>query len=186
MIAAVIMVANTVPADAAVLRYSLPVIKHIGTLAKKTSDGIWKNKGSIAVGTAAAVVLTNPEAATAAITGTTDIITEVVAGTTEIVTDGVSRKSRQSTGGSIIPTLLFYLLITVLVIAGVRYCLQSIGLRKILPLLVLGILLFCGNIAEAGMIDYASFPEIECGKVKLPWWNIVTVVLLVISLIVGG
>jgi len=73
-----------------------------------------------------------------------------------------------------------------LVIAGVRYCLQSIGLRKILPLLVLGILLFCGNIAEAGMFDYASFPEIECGKVKLPWWNIITVVLLVISIFTGG
>ena len=175
LIAACIFAASSVQVDAAVIRHSLPVIKHIKPLIERTSNGIgnavWRNKGAIAVGTTAVVVATKPEVAASVVTGTTERI---------ITTD-------KSTGSSVIARLLFYLLVAVLVIAGVRYCLQSIGLRRILPLLVLGVLLFCGNTAEAGMFDYASFPEIECGAAKkIPWWNVITIILLLVAIFTGS
>ena len=169
-------------------RQRLPVIKKLGTLAKKTSDSIWKNKGSIAVGTAAAVVLTNPEAATAAVTGTTDIVTEVVAGTTGIVAEGVSRNTRQSGGsGSVIPAMIFYLVLAGLVILGTRYLLHRVGIWKLaVPLLIVGVL-FCCGVAEAGVLDFTSIPEIECKSFpKLPWMNLITIALIILSFFIGG
>jgi hypothetical protein len=155
------------------------LIATTGKTVKKTSDGaakvIWDNKGSIAIGTVATVALTNPEAAKAAVTGGTDIVKNAVSGTADVaygaVTGGRTANAnavaprvnaRPSTlGGSIIPTLLFYLFVTVLVIAAVRYCLHSVGLRRVLPLLVIGILLCFGATAEASMLS--SFPAIQCG-----------------------
>jgi hypothetical protein len=41
------------------------------------------------------------------------------------------------------------------------YCLHSVGLRRVLPLLIVGILFCFGVTAEASMLS--SFPAIECG-----------------------
>jgi hypothetical protein len=151
-----------------------------GKTVAKTSGGaakvVWDNKGAIAVGTVATVALTNPEAAKAAVTGGTDIVKNAVSGTADVaygaVTGGktananavvprANARPATFTGRRIIPTLLFYLFVTVLVIAAVRYCLHSVGLRRVLPLLVVGSLICFGATAEASMLS--SFPDIQCG-----------------------
>jgi len=155
----------TATADAAVVAKSIAIkaIQNAKSVAGKACDGaanvIWRNKGAVAVGATAVAVATKPEV--------------FVGGATTIATS--------SYGGMI----LFYLIAACVVIVGIRYLLRRFRVWKLLPLVVLGLLL-CGGVAQAGMIDHISIPEIECGAIKSAWWNIITVVLLVISLFTGG
>ena len=155
----------TATADAAVVAKTIAIkaIQKAKSVAGKTCDDaanvIWRNKGAVAVGATAVAVATKPEV--------------FVGGATTIATS--------SYGGMI----LFYLIAACVVIVGIRYLLRRFRVWKLLPLVVLGLLL-CGGVAQAGMIDYISIPEIECGAIKPGWWSIITVVLLVISIFTGG
>jgi len=153
----------TAPANAGIVKHTVAAVKKIGGYAGKACDAvsnvIWRNKGAVAVGATAVAVATKPEV--------------FVGGATTIATS--------SYGGMI----LFYLIAACVVIVGIRYLLRRFRVWKLLPLVVLGLLL-CGGVAQAGMIDYISIPEIECGAIKPGWWSIITVVLLVISIFTGG
>jgi hypothetical protein len=159
MIAACVLAvstANTV--EASIITKRIEGVKKIANLV---STWTWKNKGSIAVGTVATVALTNPEAVKDAVTGSADVAYGAVTGGKTAGTVAPRANVRPTTTGvNIIPTLLFYLLVIVLVIAAVRYCLHSVGLRRVLPLLIVGVLLCFGVTAEASMLS--SFPAIQC------------------------
>jgi hypothetical protein len=158
-----------------------------GKTVKKTSGGaakvVWDNKGAIAVGTVATVALTNPEAVKAAVTGTADVAYGAVTGGKTANTVAPRANARPSTSsGSIfptLPTLLFYLFVTVLVIAAVRYCLHSVGLRRVLPLMIVGVLLCCGGIVKAAVITPPPpvFPPV-------PWLTLLNIAVIVISIFI--
>jgi len=165
MLTACVLFVYTTTADAAVVAKTIAIraIQKTKSAIGKTCDGagnvIWRNKGAVAVGATAVAVATKPEV--------------FVGGATAIAT---------SPYGS---TILFYLIAALLVIVGMRYFLHRVGLWRVLPLVVLGLLL-CGGVAQAGMIDHIAIPEIECGVIKPAWWKILTVVLFVISIFTGG
>jgi hypothetical protein len=169
MIAACVLVASTAnTADAAIKQ--IEGIKKIASLVgkriKKTSDDaakvVWNNKGAIAVGTIATIAVTNPEAATAAVTGTADIVTNAVTGTADVaygaVTSGRTAdivapraNARPSSGGSIIPTLLLFLAFVGIGISFARRFLfqrRRIGMWCV-ALLAVGILFCCVGVADA-------------------------------------
>jgi hypothetical protein len=162
LIACVLAVSAANTADASVLITKR--IEGVKKIADRVSKTVWNNKGAIAVGTVATVALTNPEAATAAVTGTADIVSNAVTGTADVayvaITSGgsadtvVPRSSvRQSSSGNVIPTVLFYLLFIGLVIMGARYLLHRIGIwRMAVPLLMVGVILLCGGVADAAVI----------------------------------
>jgi hypothetical protein len=192
MIAAFVLAVSTAnTAEASLITKRIEGVKKIANLV---SSWTWKNKGSIAVGTVATVALTNPEATKAAVTGGADIVKNAVTGTADgaygTVTGGRTAdtvapraNARPSTmGGSIfptLPTLLFYLFVTVLVIAAVRYCLHSVGLRRVLPLLIVGVLLCSGGIVEAAVITPPPpvFPPV-------PWLTLLNIAAIVISIFI--
>jgi len=51
---------------------------------------------------------------------------------------------------------------------------------RILPLLVIAIVLFGGGVAEAGVIDCVSGPDIQCVVPVRPWWDVITIILVLI------
>jgi hypothetical protein len=160
-------------------------IAKTGNTVKKTSDGaakvVWNNKGAIAVGTVATVALTNPEAVKAAVTGTADVAYGAVTGGKTAGAVAPRANARPSTsGGSIIPTLLFYLFVTVLVIAAVRYCLHSVGLRRVLPLLSVGVLLCSVGVVEAAVITPPPPPVFP----PVPWLTLLNIAVIVISIFI--
>ena len=133
--------------------------------ASKTADSagkvIWNNKGSIGVATIATVALTNPEAATAAVTGTADVAYGVVTGgkTADMVAPRTNARPT-TTGGSIIPTLLLFLAFVGIGIVIATYLRRRIGIFRIaVPLLIIGVLLCFGVTAEASMLS--SIPEMQ-------------------------
>ena len=148
--------ANT--AEAYLLTKQIQGVKKIADLVgkkvKKTTNDtakvVWDNKGAIAVGTIATVALTNPEATSAAITGTADVAYGIVTGSGTADTVVPRTSARQSNGGSVIPTVLFYLLLIGLAFIGARYLLHRIGIwRLAVPLLMVGVILLCAGVADA-------------------------------------
>ena len=157
---ACILVVHAVPSDAANAR----VMKRITDAIKKTSnnvaDTIWRNKGTIAVGTVATVALTNPEATVAAVTGTADVAyAAITGGTADTVAPRTSARPSTTGNGSTFSTLLFYLVMIGIVFIVLKYLLRG-AVRKALPLLVVGLLLCFGTTAEASMLS--SIPDIQC------------------------
>jgi uncharacterized membrane protein YgdD (TMEM256/DUF423 family) len=154
----------------------------------KTSDDaakvVWNNKGAVAVGTVATVALTNPEAATAAVTGTADVVYGAVTGRKTAEPATPRANVRQTSSGSIVPTVLFYLLFVGIGIFVVSYFRCRIGVfRAAVPLLIVGVLLCFGSFAEAGQ----SFPMIEnvVDKVLFPpaiLWSLLNFVLIIITI----
>jgi hypothetical protein len=132
----------------------------------KTADSagkiVWNNKGAIALGTVATVALTNPRAATAAVTGTADVAYGVVTNgkTADTVAPRINARP-STTGGSIIPTLLLFLAFVGIGIVIATYLRRRIGVFRVaVPLLIVGILLCFGVTAEASM--WSSIPEMQC------------------------
>ena len=142
----------TAPANAAVVARSMTIkaIQKAKTLAGKACDGaanvIWRNKGAVTVGATAVALATKPE----------------------VFVGGFASLASSTYFG----TILFYLLIAVLGIVGGLYFLRRIGLWKILPLLVVGLLL-CGGVTEAGVMDCVPVP----GR---PWWDVVVMLVVVV------
>jgi len=184
MFAACIFGVHAVPADAGIAKHAIKAAQkvrdYVGKTANDAGKVVWNNKGSIAVGTAAAVALTNPEAATAAVNGTADVVYGVV--TSESTAEPIAPRSsvRPSSGGSVVRMVLFYLLLTVFVIAAVRYCLKSIGLRRMLPVMIAGVvILLCAGVVQAGVIGFVSVADIFAFK---PLLDLAILVIVIISL----
>ena len=170
MIAACMLAVSTVnTADASLITKRIDVVKKIANLVSntvsKTADSagkvIWNNKGAIAVGTVATVALTNPESATAAVSGTADVAYGVVTGGKTADTVAPRANVRQSSGGSIIPTLLLFLAFVGIGVVIATYFRRRIRVFRVaVPLLVVGLLLCFGATAEASMLS--SIPDIQC------------------------
>ena len=184
MFAACIFSVHAVPADAGIAKYAIKAAQkvrdYVGKTANDAGKVVWNNKGSIAVGTAAAVALTNPDAATAAVNGTADVVTGAVTGTTGAVAQGITTNAKRSTGGSVLLTLLLILLLIVLVILGMRYLLHRVGIWKLaMPLLMIGVLLCCAGVAQAGVVGFVSVADIFAFK---PLLDLAMLVIVIISL----
>ena len=171
MIAACVLAVSTAnTADASLITKRIDGVKKIADLVgktfTKTADDagkvIWNNKGSIGVATVATVALANPDAAVSAVTGTADIVTSAVTGTTQSVTQGVTNGVRQPNSNTF-STLLFYLVVIGLVLIVVKYLLRGSFRRMAVPLLIIGVLLCFGSVAEASMLS--SIPDIQCAPV---------------------
>jgi uncharacterized membrane protein YgdD (TMEM256/DUF423 family) len=172
MIAACVLAMNTAnTAEASLLSKRIDAVKKIaifvGNTFKKTADDaaktVWNNKGAIAVGTVATVALTNPEAATAAVSGTADVAYGVVIGgkTADTVVPRANVRPA-TTGMSIMPTLLFFLAFVGIGIVIATYFRRRTGVFRIaVPLLMVGIVLFCGvGVAEAGVVSIIPKPPV--------------------------
>jgi len=174
MLALCVLAVNTVPVEAASARK-----KAIEKIVSKTTDAVgkacdnvgsvlWRNKCGIAVGVTAVAVATNPE--------------PFVQGATAVVTGTTQAAMQSSTGGG----FFSFLLLATLFIAGLYLFVGCIRrkFRRIVPLLVVGLLLCFGGIAEAGMI--AQIPDIVCPAVPppAPWWKIINFILLIIAIFV--
>jgi len=188
MIAAIVAASTVNTAEASLLSKRIEGVKKIADLVGKT---VWNNKGAVAVGTVATVALTNPEAATAAVTGAADIVTNAVTGTADVaygaITGGKTADTvvpranvRQSTGGSFISTVLYFLLFCGIGIVGISYFRRRIGMFRVaVPLLVVGLLLCFGVTAEASVLG--SFPDIQCTAPVIAVKPIVNFIVLVIT-----
>jgi hypothetical protein len=176
----VVNTANTVEASLITKR-----IEGVKKIANLVSTWTWKNKGSIAVGTVATVALTNPEAVKAAVTGTADVAYGVVTGGKTANAVAPRANARPSTtGGSIIPTLLFYLAIFGLVFLGARYLLHRIGIwRLAVPLLLVGVLFCCAGTTEAAVVSLPN-PLLMLATAPAPFWTFANVVLLAITIFI--
>ena len=189
IVACVLAVGTANTADASLLAKRIEGVKKIATLVgntvKKSADDaakyVWNNKGSVAVATVATVAMTNPEATVAAVTGTADVAYGVVTNGKTADTVAPRANARQTTGGSTFSTVLFYLVIIGLVFIAVKYLLRG-AVRKVLPLLVVGLLLCFGSVAEASMLS--SIPDIQCTPVLVakPIMHFVVLVLTVVSI----
>jgi hypothetical protein len=158
MIAACVLAVSTAnTADASVLITKR--VEGIKKIADRVSKTVWNNKGAIAVGTVATVAVTNPQAATAAVSGTTDIVSNVVTGTADVAyaamtggTEAVTQRAnaRPTSSGSIIPMLLLFLAFIGICIIFVLYLQRRVRIWRVaVPLLVVGVLLCFGVTAEA-------------------------------------
>ena len=149
-----------IPAEAAPKQAVKKIVKQVGKACDDVGSALWKNKGGIAVGAATVVAVTNPE--------------PFVQGATTIVT-GTAKPIHQSTLGSV----FFYLLLTGLTVAGVRYLFHHLkDWKNWLPLLVVGILLCCGNIAEAGVMEGVSVIPVRS------LWDFLGFILLILSIFI--
>ena len=136
----------------------------VGKMCDNISAVIWRNKGSIAIGTTAVAVAANPE--------------PFIQGAVAVVT-GTTEKVVQSNTGS---SILSYLLLPIILIVAICWLLGYIRFKckgllrhwRIIPLVLAVLLLFTG-ITQAG---------IQCGVVRPPlWWtDFVGIVLLIFAL----
>jgi hypothetical protein len=169
ILAACILAVSAVTTEAAGAKKAA-VGKAVNFVKKTVNDAantVWNNKGAIAVGTAAAVAVTNPE--------------PVIAGTTAVGTG----RTVNSVHPTAIGTILVCLLIAALTLIGIRSLWQRLkDWCKILPLLIVGIILLGCGIVEAGTLDAVqSLPEIQCGGIKPPWWDALGWMILVLTIL---
>jgi len=159
MLALYMVAVCAVSADASVAKKSVSLIR-------KTSDAvgnaIWNNKGSIAIGTAAVAVATEPE-----------ILVQPFVGNTGQAVSGQSIT---------LVRIIFYLLVVVLAIIGMRviflYIKHWLSFWKIVLLMMISILFCCSGIAQAGVM--------EGGVIRLPWWDALGWIILLLTMFVVG
>jgi hypothetical protein len=166
-------------ADAAVpTRTKVKVKDFITKTATSWGNAIWSNKASIAVGTAAVAVATNPAPF---VEGATTIITGQPA---KIVTPSYNQATASQSATGSLWYYGFYLAATTFCIVGVRCIWNYVkDYKNWLPLMVVGILLCCGGIVEAAVITPPPvLPPVFISPI--PWWNIVNFVLLVVSIFI--
>jgi len=151
-----IMIACMFAVGAGVSEAAMPkrtVVKAVGLVKKTCNDiasTIWKNKGAIAVGTAAVAVASKPEAF---VQGATAMVTETAAKVVEPRSSSIGRT-------------IICVVLAMIVLAGVRSVLRSFGAWSILPIMLGIVLLGCG-IAEAGVISGSEVRP----AIASTWWN---------------
>jgi hypothetical protein len=157
------------PACAAIpTRAKVKARDFIAKASKSLGDAIWQNKASVAIGATAVGVATNPA--------------PFVSGITTILT---GRPSDPSAGGiqSYIVGYVFYAIATLLAIIGVRCAWNYVkDYKNWLPLMVVGVLLCSVGVAEAGMI---AVPDTQSGFIYRPWWDVISIVILIITIFIG-
>jgi hypothetical protein len=157
LLTACVLAASAVQAEASIVTRAIPKVANlVGKGCDAAGKVIWRNKGAVVATGAAVGLATKPEA--------------FLGSAATIITS--------PTFGSI----LFYLIVGGLIIAVGRYCLHRVGLWRILPLLVVGLLLCGGGIAEAGTIDYVPASDTATGIAK-PLWDIAMIIIVVIATI---
>ena len=135
-------------------------VKNVVSFVKKTSNNIgntvWRNKGSIAICTAATVAVLAPEAtvqgATTLATGATQAATSAIANTTQAAI--------QSAGGNASSGFFSFLLVAALFLAGLWFFVGFVRFRykAVLPLLVIGVLICLCGVTEAASLHSAAVP----------------------------
>ena len=133
----------------------------VGNTCDSAANLLWRNKGAVMLGTLLVTAAANPE--------------PFVQGAATVVT-GTS----QTVYASYIGSMLSYVLIAIVLIAVGRYLFRRIRLWRVLPLLLLGLLLCCGGVAEAGMMNVV--PETQLGIIKPPWWGVFDLIIFVLTL----
>jgi hypothetical protein len=159
---------------------------YITTTSKSIGNAIWNNKGAVAVGTAAVVVATNPEATAAVVTGVTETVTTGATAVITGATEGVSRSVRQSSGSGSIWYLVLFAAATTFCIVVIRYIWNYVrDWKNWIPLAVVGVFLCCGGIAEAGIIGLPTADGIASVISKpVPFWTFFNVVLCLVTIFI--
>jgi hypothetical protein len=182
----------TVPASAAIpkktaTKLAIKAKDYITQTSKSIGNAIWNNKGAVAVGTAAVVIATNPEATAAVVTGVTETVTTGATAVITGATEGVSRSVRQSSGSGSIWYLVFFAAATVFCIVVIRYIWNYVrDWKNWIPLAVIGIFLCFGGIAEAGIIGLPTVDGITnvISKPPVPFWTFFNVVLCLVTIFI--
>jgi hypothetical protein len=159
--------ACAVPASAAIpTRVKVKAKDFITKTSTSLGNAIWNNKGSIAVGSAAVALATNPA--------------PFVSGATTMITGRPSDPSATSIQ-SYFTGWLFYAIATVLAVLGVRFAWNYVkDYKNWLPLMIVGILLCSVGVAEAGIIQPLLKPPVLLPPV--PWWSLFNVALIVATI----
>jgi hypothetical protein len=156
------------PASAAIpTRVKVKAKDFITKTSTSIGNAIWNNKGAITIGTGAVAIASNPA--------------PFVEGAATVITGRASNSS----GGiqSYIFGWLFYLVATLLAIVGVRYTWNYVkDYKNWLPLMVVGVLLCSVGVAEAGVIPV---PDNHSGFIYRPWWDVISFVILIITIFIG-
>jgi len=127
-------------------------------IVNRASNVLWRNKGTVAGGVVLAAAVSNP---TPFINGVTTLLWGV--GHT-VVQMGIK--------------FPLYCLLGIVCVIGIRYFLRHVNFRRILPLLLLGVL-FCGcGVAEAGVMT--NLPVVT---VRPLWWEALGWLFIVITTI---
>jgi hypothetical protein len=174
-----------VPASAAIPTKSLTRIAvkskdYITKTATSWGNAIWNNKGSIAVGTAAVAVATNPAPF---VQGTTTLITgkpTVVTNTSDVANLSVQSQSVTSS----LWYYAFYIAVTLLCILGVRCAWSYIkDYKNLLPVLIVGVCFATCGVAEAGVVEsvVSVIPKSPVLP-TVPWCTILNIALVVVSI----
>ena len=150
-------------------------ITHGVSLMKKTFDtagnAVWKNKGAIAVGTAAAAVALHP-----------DILAQPMTAATTAVATEASRAVRCSPVG-MMGTVLFFAVVFVIVSGAICVVRHYLKLWHLVPLLLVSVLVCSGGIAEAGTFQVAA---LQSAAVVNPIVNIVGwVIIIALTVFIG-
>jgi uncharacterized membrane protein len=75
--------------------------------------------------------------------------------------------------------MLFYAVLAVIAIAGIRYILHHLrGWKHWLPLIIVGVMFCCCGIAEAGVLPVSDLPGIA---VRPFWWNAISWLVIIIT-----
>jgi hypothetical protein len=157
-----------VPASAAIpTRVKVKAKDFVTKTSTSIGNAVWGNKGAIVVGTGAVAVASNPA--------------PFIEGAATVIT---GRASNSPSGfQSYIFGWLFYLVATLLAIVGVRCTWNYVkDYKNWLPFLFVGVLLCCGDVAEAAVL---SVPEIQSGVIYRPWWDIFSLLFFIIAIFVG-
>jgi hypothetical protein len=172
-----------VPASAAVPKKAVTklaskVKDYVVKTGNSIGETIWRNKGSVAIGTVAVAAANNPA--------------PFVDGAVTIVTGRPAKTSGPSdtANHSFIVGWLFYAIATLLAIIGVR-CLWNYvkDYKNWLPLMVVGVLLCSVGVVEAGVVCLPTLdgiasviPKPPVPPAPVPWWNVLYFVLFVIMI----
>jgi hypothetical protein len=153
---------------------------YITKTAASWGNAIWNNKGSIAVGTAAVAVATNPAPF---VQGTTTLITgkpTVVTNTADVANLSVASQSVTSS----LWYYGFYIAVTLLCILGVRCAWNyTKDYKNLLPVLIVGVCFVTCGVAEAGVVEsvVSVIPKPPVLP-AVPWCTVFNIALIVVSI----
>jgi hypothetical protein len=173
IIAICLFAACAVPASAAIpTRVKVKARDFITKTSTSLGNAIWNNKGSIAVGSAAVALATNPA--------------PFVSGATTMITGRAGDPAATSIQ-SYFTGWLFYAIATLLAIIGVRCSWNYVkDYKNWLPLMVIGLFLCCSGVVQAGVIDYVPVPEVPIVGIKPPpLWDVIGLIILILTIIIG-
>ena len=158
MMIACVFAVNAVSAEAVTpqKRAASKIANFVKKSCNNIGNTIWRNKCSIAIGTAATVAVMAPEAvvhgATTVATGATQAATSAIANTTQAAI--------QSAAGNAGSGFFSFLMVAALFLAGLWFFVGFVRFRykAILPLLVIGVLICLCGVTEAATLQSAAVP----------------------------